>query len=97
MLCPGKRHEHAHPRSGTTIEKPARRRMINSHNVETDLMHEGKIGIDLLGSSKIISFRVRLEGTVSNAFDKKLFVAFEEEFCDCANSRVCAHTGNSLV
>ncbi len=89
MFFPRKRHQHAHPRGSTTIKKPARRRMINPHNVQTDLAHESKIAIDLLRSSEVISFRVRLERTIGNAFDKELFVSFKKEFRHRANSRVC--------
>src|SRR6266567_693621 len=59
--------------------------------------HQCKIDIDLLSFSQIISVRVRLEWSVSNAFDEKFAVAFEKEFRDRANSRVCAHSGNFLV
>jgi hypothetical protein len=65
--------------------------MINADNVQTHLAHERKIDIDLLGPSEIISFRVRLEWTVGNPFNKKLSVIFEEEFRDWANSRVRCH------
>jgi hypothetical protein len=63
--------------------------VVNPHNVETDLAHKSKIGIDLLGSSKIILVSVGPERPVSNSFNKKLSVAFEKEFRDWANSRVC--------
>src|SRR6266704_1664595 len=69
--------------------KPARRRMVNPHNIQTGLAHESKIAIDLLRSSEVISFCVRLERTVGNAFDKELFVSFKKEFRHRANSRVC--------
>src|SRR6059058_3924860 len=71
--------------------------MVNPHEVQTYLAHQRKIDIDLIGPPKITSVRVRLEWSVSDAFDKKLPVAFEKEFRDRANSRVCAHSGNSLV
>ena len=89
MVRPGKCHQDAHAGSGATIKKPARRRMINPDNVQADLAHERKVDIDLLRSSEIISFRVRLEWTVGDSFNKKLSVTFEKEFRDWANSRVC--------
>ncbi len=52
-----------------------------------------KIGIYLLRAPEIISLSVGLERPVSDAFDKKFFVALEEKFRDWANPRVCAHSG----
>src|SRR5580765_374297 len=89
MLFPGKRHQHAHPGGSTAIKKPARRRMVNPHNVQTGLAHESKIAIDLLRSSEVISFCVRLERTVGNAFHKELLVSVKKEFRHRANSGVC--------
>src|SRR5438046_6539133 len=97
VLRPGQRHQHTHSCGGAMIKNPARWRVINPHNIQTNLAHERKIDIDLLGSSEIVSVRVRLEWSVSDTFDKKLSVTFEKEFRDRANSRVCAHSGNSLV
>src|SRR6266496_2540726 len=71
--------------------------MINPHEVQACLAHQSKIDIDLIRRPKITSIRVRLEWSVGDAFNKKLPVAFEKEFRDRANSRVCAHSGNSLV
>ena len=61
--------------------------MINPHDVQADLAHQRQIGIHLFGPAEIISFRIRLERTVRDAFDEKLSVAFEEKFRDRANSR----------
>ena len=33
VFFPRERHQNAHPRGSATIEKPARRRMIDSHHV----------------------------------------------------------------
>src|SRR6516162_8752743 len=95
MFFPRKRHQHSHPGSGTTIEKPARRRMVNPHYIQTGLAHESEIGINLLRSSEVISFCVRLERTVGNAFDKELFVSVKKEFRHRTDSRVAAHSGIS--
>src|SRR5439155_8370129 len=45
----------------------------------------------------IISFSVRPEWSISHPFNEKLSVIFKKEFRDRPNSRVCAHSGNSLV
>ena len=33
VFFPRERHQNAHPRSNATVEKPTRRRMIDSHHV----------------------------------------------------------------
>src|SRR6266513_653456 len=71
VLRPGQRHKHAHSCSGALIKKPARRCVINPHDIQTNLTHDRKIDIDLLRSSEIVSVRIRLEWSVSDAFDKK--------------------------
>ena len=97
VFCPGKSHKDAYSGNGTTIKKPARRRMVNPHNIETNLAHERKIDVHLLSSSQVIFFGVRLEGSIRDSLHKKLSVTLKKEFRDWANSRVCAHSGNSLV
>src|SRR5262250_1194646 len=96
MLFPRKRHQHAHSGSSATIQKPARRHMVNPDNVQTGSAHERKIDIHLLRSSEIISLGIRLERPVGNPFDKKLFIPFKKELRHRANSRLCAHSGSSL-
>ena len=91
VLRPRQRDQHAHSGGGAAIEKPARRRVINAHEVDPDLAHQRKIDIYLFGAPEIISLRVRLERTVGDALDKKLPVAFEKEFRDGANARFCGH------
>ena len=71
--------------------------MINSHNIQADLTHEGEIDIHLLRPPEIVPLGVRLERTVRDAFDEKLFVAFEKEFRRRANSRVCVVVMSSEV
>ena len=88
MFFPGQRHQHAHPSSSATIQEPAGRRMINSHHIQASPPHESQIDIDLLRPAKIISFGIRLERSVRNAFDKKLPVAVGKKFRSRANSRV---------
>jgi hypothetical protein len=63
--------------------------MVNPQNIETGLTHENQIAVNLLRPAEIISFCVRLERTVRNAFDKELFVSVKKEFRHRANSRVC--------
>jgi hypothetical protein len=96
MFFPGKCHQHAHPCVSASVEKPSRRRMINAHNIQSGLSHEREIDIHLLGPTEIVPFGVRLEGTVRDAFDEKLFVTFQKEFRRRANSRVCPHSESSL-
>jgi len=62
--------------------------VINPHNIQAGLSHEGEIDIHLLGRTEIVSFGVRLERTVGDAFDEKLFVTFQKEFRRRSNSRV---------
>ena len=79
VFFPGKRHQNAHPRGSATIEEPARRRMINPHDVQTRIAHQRQIGIHLFRPADIISIRIRFERTVRDAFDEKLLVAFEKK------------------
>ena len=44
--------------------------MINSHNVEARLPHQCQIGIDLFRPADIISFCIRFERSVRDAFNK---------------------------
>src|SRR5260370_24862303 len=80
VFRPWQRNKHAYPHTRAAIEKPARWSVINPHQVQATLAHQSKIDIDLLRSSQIISVRVRLKGSVSDAFDKKLLVPFENKF-----------------
>src|SRR5207244_12463170 len=89
MFCPVKRHQYAHLCATASLEKPRRRWMINSHNIQAGLAHEGKIGIHLLRPSEIVALGVRLEGAVCDTFDEKLFVTFQKEFRRRANSLIC--------
>jgi len=93
VFCPGKSHKDAYSGNSTTIKKPAWRRMVNPHNIETNLAHECKIDVHLLRSSEVIFFGVRLEGSIRDSLHKKLSVTLKKEFRDWANSRVCAHSG----
>src|SRR4030095_10517867 len=63
--------------------------VINPPHVEADLAHQCQIGIDLFRSSEIISLYVRFERSVGNPFNKKFSGAFEKEFCNWPNPRVC--------
>jgi hypothetical protein len=86
MFFPWKRHQHTHTGSSTAIQKPAWRRMVNPHKIQTGLAHEREVKIDLLRPAKMVPFGIRLERTVGNAFDEKLFVAIEKEFRSRTNS-----------
>src|SRR5438046_7928887 len=88
MLYTWKCHHYTHPNVISTVDKPRRRCMINPHNIQAGLSHQGEIDIHLLGPTEIVSFGVRLEGTVRDAFDEKLFVTFQKEFRRRANSRI---------
>src|SRR6266576_578641 len=96
VFFPGKRHQNAHPRGSATIEEPARRRMINPHNVHASLAHQRQIGIQLFRPADIISIRVRFERTVRDPFAEKLPVSVEEKLRSGPDSRVCLHSVSSL-
>src|SRR5438046_10309694 len=80
MLYTWKCHHYTHPNVISTVDKPRRRCMINPNNIQAGLSHQGEIDIHLLGPTEIVSFGVRLEGTVRDAFDEKLVVTFQKEF-----------------
>src|SRR5258708_1333994 len=75
MLRPRQRDEHTHPGRRATIEKPARRRVINTDEVEPSLAHEREIDVDLLRPPEMISLRVRLDWPGGHAFNKKFLLA----------------------
>ena len=79
MLRPRERDEDAHAGFCTTIEKPARRQMIDACHVDPELAHLREVTPRLLRGAEIIAGRVRLEWSVGGALDKKLAVALEEE------------------
>ena len=89
VFFPWERHQNAHPRGSATIEEPARRRMINPHNVQARLAHQRQIGIHLFRPADIISIRIRFERTVRDAFNEKLLVSVEKELRRGSDSRVC--------
>ena len=79
MLRPRESDQHAHAGRGATIEKPARRQMINAHDVDPELAHLGEVAARLLLRAKVIAGRIRLERPVGGALDEKFPVALEEE------------------
>ena len=97
VFFPGKRHQNAHPRGSATIEEPARRRMINPHNVHTRLAHQRQIGIQLFWPADIISIRIRFERTVRDPFDEKLLVSVEEKLRSGSDSGVCCLCHVSVI
>ncbi len=62
--------------------------MVNPDNIETSLAHQREINVDLLRPTQIVPVGVRVERTVRNAFNEKLFVAVQKELGRGANSRV---------
>jgi hypothetical protein len=88
VFFPRKRDQNAHAGRSTTIKKPAWRRMVNPHNIQTSLAHETEIDIDLLRPPKIVSVVVRFERTVSDTLNKELSVTLEKEFRSRPNSRI---------
>src|SRR6266576_4918231 len=96
VFFPRQRYQNTHPRGSATIEEPARRRMINPHNVHASLAHQRQIGIQLFPPADIISIRVRFERTVRDPFDEKLPVSVEEKLRSGSDSRVCLHNVSSL-
>src|SRR5215471_16091814 len=89
VFFPGKRHENADTGGSATVEKPARRRMIDSHNVHARLAHQRQIGIHLFRPANVIAIPIRFEGTVRDTFNEKLPVSVEEELRSGSDSRVC--------
>ena len=71
--------------------------MINAHDVDPEFPHLGEIAAGLLGRPKIMSVGIRFERPVGDALDKKLAIAFEEEFGDGADRdpRKGTHSGVS--
>ncbi len=99
MLRPRERDEDAHAGFRATIEKPARRQMIDPCHVDPQLAHLREVTPRLLCGAKIIAGRVRLEWSVGGALDKKLAVALEEELGERtdANRRSLTHEELFLV
>ena len=95
VFFPGKRHQHAHACSSTTIQKPAGRRMVNAHQIQPGLTHQRQIDVDLIRAAHIVSVGIRLERAVRHTFNKKLYVALEKKFRGRPNSRIAAHSGMS--
>src|SRR5262249_9491225 len=81
---------------GATVEKPARRRMINPQNVQTGLAHQRQIDVYLLRRPEIIPIRVRLERPVRDALNEEFLFAFEKELRPGSNPGVCLHSVSSL-
>ena len=60
--------------------------VINADDVDSDLAHlSADRAAGLFGRAEIMSVRIRPERPVGHAFDKKLAIAFEEEFGDGAD------------
>src|SRR5262249_38043369 len=97
VFFPGKRYENADTGGSATVEKPARRRMIDSHNVHTCLAHQRQIGIHLFRPANVIAIPIRFKRTVRDTFNEKLPVSVEEELRSGSDSRVCClcHVGRS--
>src|SRR5204862_3712469 len=89
VFFPRKSHQNAHPRGSATIEEPARRRMINPHNVQARLTHQCQIGIHPFRPADIVSVRIRFKRTVRDPFYEKLLLAFEKELRLGDNSGDC--------
>src|SRR5207237_5694136 len=79
VLGPRQRNQDSNASGGALIQKPTRRRMINPHDVDADFAHLRKIALHLFLRAQIMTFRVRFEGTVSDALQKEFAVAFEKE------------------
>ena len=94
MLRPRQRDKNAHPDARTPIEKPQRRDVVNTNDVDSELAHLGEIPICLIWWPKIVSGSVRFEWPVGYALDEELAFAFEEKFCD-RTDRARTHSGSS--
>src|SRR5438270_5919034 len=98
MLCPRQCDEHAQTGVAASIEKPERRGMVNAHHIEPEIANIREISGSSFGWTEVIATRIRFERSISDAFDKKFSVVFEEEFCDGADwlRGRGAHSGCSL-
>src|SRR2546430_15192848 len=96
VFCPGKSHKDAYSGNGTTIKKPARRRMVNPHNIDTNLVHKRKIEVYLLMSSEVVFFGGRLEKSQPDSLHKKLLDHRKKEYRVGANLRGYVYTGHAL-
>src|SRR4051794_36058318 len=65
--------------------------MINPDQIHADLAHLAQIAPGLFRRTDVESISVWLEWPVSDAFDKKLAVAFKEELGDGADARLGRH------
>jgi hypothetical protein len=63
--------------------------MVNPNGIDTDLAHHAKIEIDLFGPAKSVPVCVRFEWPVGGPLDEKFPIAFEKEFRNSADPRVC--------
>src|SRR5439155_20225688 len=69
----------------------ARGGMINPDQIHADLAHLAQIAPGLFRRTDVESIGVWLEWPVSDAFDKKLAIAFKEELGDGADARLGRH------
>ena len=89
VLFPRQRNQNPDPGRQTFFQEPVRRRMVNPNGIDTDLAHHAKIDIDLFGPAKSVPVCVRFERPVGGPLDEKFPIAFEKEFRNGADPRVC--------
>ena len=79
MFGPGQSDQNAHARRRATIQKPARRHVIDANDVDPEFAHLREVTARLLVRAEVMAFRIRFERPVGDALDEKFPVAFEEE------------------
>ena len=97
MLRPRNRDQDPNAGSGAAIQKPARRRVIDPHQINSQLRHQVQIPLELLPGTEIVTFRIRTKWPVGDAFDEKFALALKEEFGHGADARrLSIHRGTNL-
>src|SRR4051812_39495779 len=95
VFRPRQRDQRANPFLAASVEKPARRRVINAHHIEADLPHLREIATDLFRRADVESFCIRLERPVGHALNEELAIAVEEKLRDCADARLGGHSAEA--
>ena len=93
MLRPWNRNEGANAPRGAQIQEPARRHIINAHQIHARLDHHVEILGRSLGSPKVVALRIRRKRTVGHPLDEKLFIPLEEKLGAHAHWLHFSHAG----
>ena len=80
VLGPGNGNEATNAVLRAGVEEPARRNIIDAHEIEPGLVHHGEVRLCLVRCAEVFARGVGGERTIGRALDEKLAVAFAEEF-----------------